>query len=359
MKNNKGFTLVELLAVIVILAIIMIIAIPAVLNTLESARRKTFGEYITKVYDVATKKYLSDELLGNSSDYVRYDITKDLDLNNTGDYKGYVVITKNTDSMNVYIGISDKNYHTATKLGDDDSSIVNYINYTFGGEPIFVSPLEKYNGSSNSFTNGEITDFNLPSKENKNELKPIYSPTSSEAAELIKQTNFERECKDFIKAAYNDYKSKGLSSATYKYSDLFGENDLKTGAISIDINEGIVIGNIQYMNEDYHTFNKYSYFDESNREEATTIYNSFIIENDDVYFKTNYVTKVEAIDYDQLEYNFVEYYLKDHPSSENPTEEEKAKAELESAKYAFDHSNRYISNDYNDGYIREQYNSLR
>ena len=38
MKNKKGFTLVELLAVIVILAIIMIIAIPAVLQTMESAR---------------------------------------------------------------------------------------------------------------------------------------------------------------------------------------------------------------------------------------------------------------------------------------------------------------------------------
>ena len=48
-KTNKGFTLVELLAVIVILAIIMIIAIPAVLETMQSARKKTFKEYAMKV----------------------------------------------------------------------------------------------------------------------------------------------------------------------------------------------------------------------------------------------------------------------------------------------------------------------
>ena len=41
-RNNKGFTLLELLAVIVILAIIMIIAIPAVSNTLEMTRKKSF-----------------------------------------------------------------------------------------------------------------------------------------------------------------------------------------------------------------------------------------------------------------------------------------------------------------------------
>ena len=71
-KIIKGFTLVELLAVIVILAIIMIIYIPAVLNTMTSARKKTFGEYVTKVYDAAQKKYMSDEMSGNSKHESRH-----------------------------------------------------------------------------------------------------------------------------------------------------------------------------------------------------------------------------------------------------------------------------------------------
>mgnify|MGYP004458549645 FL=1 len=39
--NKKGFTLVELLAVVIVLAIISIIAVPQVLATIESARKSS------------------------------------------------------------------------------------------------------------------------------------------------------------------------------------------------------------------------------------------------------------------------------------------------------------------------------
>ena len=37
--NKKGFTLVELLAVIVVLAIIMVLTVPSVLSSMNSARQ--------------------------------------------------------------------------------------------------------------------------------------------------------------------------------------------------------------------------------------------------------------------------------------------------------------------------------
>ena len=59
MKKNKGFTLVELLAVIVILAIIMIIAIPAVLNTMETAKRKSMINFAEKIINEVEKTYMA------------------------------------------------------------------------------------------------------------------------------------------------------------------------------------------------------------------------------------------------------------------------------------------------------------
>ena len=122
MKNNKkGFTLVELLAVIVILAIIMVIAIPSVLTIMTSARVKAFSEYAAKVVSAAEKKYLSDTMIGDisgSSCYL-YDITKSLGLDNTGDFKGYILVDASKHEK-VYYYIS---------MYNSDFELINF-NYT-------------------------------------------------------------------------------------------------------------------------------------------------------------------------------------------------------------------------------------
>ena len=109
-KTNKGFTLVELLAVIVILAIIMIIAIPAVLETMQSARKKTFKEYAMKVTNEGQKTYLADQLTSNPGSCALYKIKTDLGLNNTGDYNGYVVVKNLPDKQKVYVTLYDNEY---------------------------------------------------------------------------------------------------------------------------------------------------------------------------------------------------------------------------------------------------------
>ena len=97
-NERKGFTLVELLAVIVILAIIMIIAIPSVLSTVETAKQKTFRQFMQKTYNAGVQKlFLMEEFDGierpSGYDEVAYifDVDDDLDLSNTGDFDGLFV----------------------------------------------------------------------------------------------------------------------------------------------------------------------------------------------------------------------------------------------------------------------------
>ena len=114
MNNKNGFTLVELLAVIVILAIIMIIAIPAVLDTMSTARKKSLLEYALKVANKGEEKYLQDtgfgKLVTSGRSYVVYDITKDLGLSSTGNFKGITIIGNNSNIIFRYVVIYDDTY---------------------------------------------------------------------------------------------------------------------------------------------------------------------------------------------------------------------------------------------------------
>jgi len=62
MKSNKGFTLVELLAVIVILAIVALVATPVILNIIESSTNKakdSSARLVIKSVELAYTTYIS------------------------------------------------------------------------------------------------------------------------------------------------------------------------------------------------------------------------------------------------------------------------------------------------------------
>ena len=69
--KNKGFTLVELLAVIAIMAIILIIAIPNVIESLNEGKRKTFGNEVTTIQNSAKTQFNLDKGRGT----VKYTIS--------------------------------------------------------------------------------------------------------------------------------------------------------------------------------------------------------------------------------------------------------------------------------------------
>ena len=68
-KKRNAFTLIELLAVIVILAVILVIAIPRILDGIETSKKDSFKNAAQLIADSAEKKKVSDQLLPESKNY--------------------------------------------------------------------------------------------------------------------------------------------------------------------------------------------------------------------------------------------------------------------------------------------------
>ena len=60
MKDNRGFTLVELLATIAIMAILMIVAVPNIINILDKNKKTTYVEDARKLVALAKYRLNSD-----------------------------------------------------------------------------------------------------------------------------------------------------------------------------------------------------------------------------------------------------------------------------------------------------------
>ena len=66
MKNQKGFTLVELLAVIVILAVVILIAVTAVIPRMNDARKGAFADEAMEYIKGAQEAYVESQMEGAS-----------------------------------------------------------------------------------------------------------------------------------------------------------------------------------------------------------------------------------------------------------------------------------------------------
>ena len=92
--KKKGFTLVELLAVIAILAILVIIALPNVLKMFNDAKKNSFLTEAKTLYSEVSKKYISENMKGNKLTYISSE--DDTKLEMTGRDLQYCVLL-NTD----------------------------------------------------------------------------------------------------------------------------------------------------------------------------------------------------------------------------------------------------------------------
>lgn len=143
--NKKGFTLVELLAVIVVLAIIMIIAIPAVVESMNNAKKGSFKIYAQRALGNAESTFQSEDLLGtlptDKNDDNRKKIGDNcycytlagIGLTSSGNFKGYVTVSLDDKREATYrVTLTDNSYSTKGSTYTDLNTSSNIANGSGG-----------------------------------------------------------------------------------------------------------------------------------------------------------------------------------------------------------------------------------
>ena len=134
MKNKKGFTLVELLAVIAILAILMLLIMPNVLNMFQNGRKEAFKVQVGSIIKVAQTQKQSDAFSGkNTTGYCdkisSSQCTSDMKLDVTDSDVKYAVVFNNSGVV-TSIAVEDSNY---CYVNTTDVTNINPNNFVQGG----------------------------------------------------------------------------------------------------------------------------------------------------------------------------------------------------------------------------------
>lgn len=117
MKNRKGFTLVELLAVIAILAILVIISMPNIIEMYNNAKRKSFITEVQTIYRSAQQEFLKDSLT-NESEYTyakssdNIKCTKELDLTSRDGIRYFIELDRHGKVIRYYATDGEYQYQS-------------------------------------------------------------------------------------------------------------------------------------------------------------------------------------------------------------------------------------------------------
>ena len=158
MKNKvKGFTLVELLAVIVILAIILVIAVPKITDTIKNSKIASFESSAKTIAAQAEKKKMEKEILEDTGSINCSDVVK---LNDT-DYGNCSI---SFDGNTAKVTLVGKGKFKGLKItnGTKDNAKAEEIKAPVYGNAVnYVNGLYAYDASSNGLEKDTTSDANI------------------------------------------------------------------------------------------------------------------------------------------------------------------------------------------------------
>ena len=221
--KRKGFTLVELLAVIVILSVIALIATPMILNIIEETKKRSLENSVKGLLEASNYfaienngvyEFIFDEThKGTTKQGERLDYKGELDA------KGKLYIDEEGDiSLCVYNDkyYAYKNYNSGVIIGEKSKDNCN-IDYD-GLTNKYVAYLESEGMSSNVYTKEEVNEL---VQELKNKIEKLENNNYATKEELTNTsdnlTNTINENKaniDSVKNGLNEYALKSELSNT-------------------------------------------------------------------------------------------------------------------------------------------------
>ena len=163
--KNKGFTLVELLAVIAILAILVIIALPNVLKMFNDSKKNSFLTEAKTVYSEVSKKYISESMKGNKLTYVSSEDDTKLDM--TGKSLKYCVLLNadgSVKSMKVSNGEWIAELPSGKKIADLKSSDLkdgNLDNEECGPKKPKTFKEDSWDTIANAVRTGQTSNYHV------------------------------------------------------------------------------------------------------------------------------------------------------------------------------------------------------
>ena len=175
--NKKGFTLVELLAVVAILAILVIVALPNVMGMFNSAKKTSFQTEVKNIYKQAEQQWVMDSMFETSDkEYGRCSgcSYKQLDLSGRSELNYYVKVNKEGKIVSYVVDDGTYNYNYSgtglyiTEITEDKINISNgeleinndVIVYTINENNLFIgntipSNVTKYNTPQEALSNSD------------------------------------------------------------------------------------------------------------------------------------------------------------------------------------------------------------
>ena len=196
--KNKGFTLVELLAVIAILAILVIIALPNVLKMFNQAKKDTFLTEAKTIYKEISKKYISETMRGNKISIISNNNNKlDLEsnnlkykvkLNNDGSIKKFEVSNGNYCISGKFNNLSDL---TTDKIIEGKCEETSPKNFSTDDWETIIDAIGE--GNTSKYNVGDTKEIDLGSY-GKHTLRIANKSTPSECS----NTNFSQSACGFV-----------------------------------------------------------------------------------------------------------------------------------------------------------------